>query len=237
LILSGNKVIFVEDLEPGINNFLHLKTDREDELISSIKFKGEAHIAEAVDNLFNGLSEFGASLKEYRLYFVEIVSSLMKLARLFSIEPLELGEESAGIHIDLNKFNSIEEAKTWIFKLSMNLSKGIARKRADASEILFEKAKDYMIENYMDPDLNVQKLSNHLYISPSYLSLLFKKKSGKTFLKYLVSIRLEKAKELLFDKSIKIAGVAERVGYPDVSYFSYFFKKNTGISPREYRKK
>ena len=236
LILSGNKVIFVEDLEPGINSFFHLESDKEENLISSIKFKNEGEIANSVDDLFKSLNDSGASLREYQLYFVEIISSLMKLTRLFKIESSQVLPENSGIHIELDRFNSIEEAKDWIYELSVNISKTIAGKRSDASEVLFEKAIHYINENYGDAELNVQKISNYLYISPSYLSLIFKKKSGTTFLKYLVGVRLEKAKELLHDKNNRIAGVAERVGYPDVSYFSYFFKKNTGLSPREFRK-
>jgi two-component system response regulator YesN len=237
LILSGNKVIFVEDLEPGISSFFHLESEKEENLISSIKFKGEDDIAEAVNDLFKELGESGASLREYQLYFVEIISSLMKLTRLFKIESSQVLPEDSGIHIELDKFNSIEEAKDWIYKLSINISNGIAGKRSDASEVLFEKATHYINDNYGDPELNVQKISNYLYISPSYLGLIFKKKSGTTFLKYLVGVRLERAKELLMDMNKKIAGVAEEVGYPDVSYFSYFFKKNAGLSPREFRKK
>lgn len=236
LILSGNKVIFVEDLEPGINSFFHLETAKEETLISNIKFKGDIEIAESVDEIFMGLGESGASLKECQLYFVEIISSLMKLARLFNIESSEVLPENSEIFIELRNFNTIQEAKNWILRLSMNISKSISGKRSDASEVLFEKARDYIVENYSDPDLNVQKLSDYLYISPSYMNLLFRKKAGITFLKYLVKIRLEKAKEMLLDKSNKIAFVAEKVGYPDVSYFSYFFKKNTGVSPREFRK-
>ncbi len=236
LILSGNKVIFVEDLEPGINSFFHLETDKEDALISSIKFKDEAEIAKSVDALFIGLSESGASLNEYQLYFVEIISTLMKLTRIFKIKSSEVLPDNSDIHIELENFNTISEAKDWIYKLSVNIGRSISGKRSDASEVLFEKARDYIADNYGDPELNVQKISNYLYISPSYLSMIFKKKSGITFLKYLVSIRLDAAKEMLMNKSNKIAYVAEKAGYPDVSYFSYFFKKNTGVSPREFRK-
>ncbi|MDX1358739.1 MAG: helix-turn-helix domain-containing protein, partial [Clostridia bacterium] len=236
VILSGNKVIFVEDLEPGINNFFHIEVEKEDALISSIKFKEEKDIAEAVSDLFRGLDDSGASLEEYKLYYTEIVSSLLKLARLFSIEPSEVFPKDADRPLEFMRFNSIGDVKSWIYKLSVNLRISIAGKRSDASEILFEKALKYIGENFEDPELNIQKLAKHLFISSSYLSLLFKKQSGKTFLRYLVGIRLAKAKDLLQDKSIKIASVAEKVGYPDVSYFSYFFKKNTGVSPREFRK-
>jgi len=235
LILSGDKVIFVEDLEPGINSFFHLAQEKEESLISSIKFGVEADVSDSVDSLFSELSDSGASLKEYQLYFMEIISVLMKLARLFQIESSHVLPKDKSMYIEIDKFDSIAHAKSWIGELSLNLMKSISGKRIDAAQVLFEKAKDYINENYSDPELNVQKLSNHLFISPSYLCIIFKKRADETFLKYVMRIRLERAKELLLDNN-KIADVAEKVGYPDVSYFSYFFKKNTGQSPREYKK-
>lgn len=236
LILSGDKVIFVEDLEPGINNFFHLNEDREEALISSIKFGEETEVSKSVDSLFIELNNKGASLKEYQLYFMEIISVLMKMARFFQIESKEVLPQNSGMYTELDNFDSIDQAKTWIGELCINLMKSISGKRLDAAQLLFEKARDYIDENYHDQELNVQRVSDHLFISPSYLCLIFKKKADETFLKYVMKIRLEKAKEMLLDNSNKIADVAEKVGYPDVSYFSYFFKKNTGLSPREYKK-
>lgn len=237
LILSGNKIIFVEDLEPGVNNFFHLDRDKEEALVASIKFKGEKDVEETVESLFNELGESGASLKEYQLYFTEIISSLMKLARLFNVESSDVLPDKSDMYMEFNSFESIEQAKAWINILSINLMKSISRKRINTTQVLFEKARDYMLDNYDDDALTIQKLSETLFISPSYLAIIFKKESKETFLKFLMRIRLEKAKELLLDSSRKIAEVAESVGYPDVSYFSYFFKKNTGQSPREYKKR
>ena len=237
LILSGNKVIFVEDLEPGVNNFFHLDRDKEEVLVASIKFRSEKEVTETVDSLFNELSETGASLKEYQLYFTEIISSLMKLARLFKVESSDVLPDKSDMYMEFNSFESIGHAKSWINELSINLMKNISRKRINTTQVLFEKARDHMVENFSDDELTIQKLSEILFISPSYLAIIFKKEAGETFLKFLMRIRLEKAKDLLLDSSRKIAEVAVSVGYPDVSYFSYFFKKNTGQSPREYKKK
>ncbi|MBN1623571.1 MAG: response regulator [Clostridia bacterium] len=235
-ILSGNKVIFVEDLEPGIGGFFHLDEKNEDHLVSSIKFGDESKVREAVDCLFGDFVKQQVSMQECQLYFTEVVSTLMKLARLFKIDLVDIFPGGSGMFMEFDRFNSIDQARDWVFDFSFNLMKSIKEQRQDASQILYEKAVDYINENYSDAEMNVQKLSNHLFISPSYMNLIFKRKSGDTFLKNLTAVRFEKARELLNDKSIKIAEVAERVGYPDVSYFSYFFKKKTGISPREYRK-
>ena len=59
---------------------------------------------------------------------------------------------------------------------------------------------------------------------------------GVTFTEYLTGVRMQRARELLADTSMRTADVAYAVGYNDPHYFSYLFKKNTGLSPREYRK-
>ena len=70
----------------------------------------------------------------------------------------------------------------------------------------------------------------------SYVSLILKR-NNTTFTKYLTDVRMEKAKALLLDTDMKLLSIANEVGYDDPYYFSHCFKKNTGISPQEYRKK
>jgi two-component system response regulator YesN len=64
---------------------------------------------------------------------------------------------------------------------------------------------------------------------------MFKRETGKNFVDYLNDIRIEKAKELLKDISLKTYEVAEKVGIPDAHYFSRLFKKYVGITPTEFR--
>ncbi|MDN5276704.1 MAG: two-component system, response regulator YesN [Clostridiales bacterium] len=75
-----------------------------------------------------------------------------------------------------------------------------------------------------------------MYISPYYLSHLFKEELNITFLEYLTMVRMEEAKKLLKDTSLSIVAIASQVGYEDASYFSKVFKKYVGISPAQYRK-
>ena len=82
----------------------------------------------------------------------------------------------------------------------------------------------------------MDKVSQQIYISPYYLSHLFKEELGITFLEYLTRIRMEEAKKLLMDRSMTILDISAQVGYDDPSYFSKVFKKNMGVSPNQYRK-
>jgi len=72
-------------------------------------------------------------------------------------------------------------------------------------------------------------------VSTSYFSTVFKKETGKTFIKYLTEFRMEKAADLLLTKEEKTYMIAEKVGYSDSNYFSYVFKRQFGMPPSKYR--
>lgn len=93
------------------------------------------------------------------------------------------------------------------------------------------------IENNYEKDITLQQTANHVLMSPNYLSSLFKKEMGIGFVEYLLQYRIEKAKEMLLSTSLKSYEISLRVGFNDNAYFSRMFKKLTGESPREFRKK
>ena len=103
------------------------------------------------------------------------------------------------------------------------------------TEKLIEDAIKYIEENYSDPSISLESVSEYLNISVSYLSMLLSKLKGISFNKYLVKVRMEKAKELLKFTLEKVVNVATLCGYNEVYYFSHSFKKYTGMSPKEFR--
>lgn len=72
-------------------------------------------------------------------------------------------------------------------------------------------------------------------LSPNHFSTIFSQEMGQTFIEYLTSVRMEKAKGLLRSTSMKTSEIAYAVGYKDPHYFSYLFKKTQECTPREYR--
>ena len=95
-------------------------------------------------------------------------------------------------------------------------------------------ALDYIQKNYMDPDLSLNSICSYLNISTSYFSTIFKEMTGETFVESLTRIRMEKAKELLENTTLKNYEIAEKVGFSDPHYFGISFKKMTGKTPTEY---
>ncbi|CUH93416.1 AraC family transcriptional regulator [Herbinix luporum] len=96
---------------------------------------------------------------------------------------------------------------------------------------------NYLNENY-NKKISLEQLAHNMYLSPVYISKIFKEETGESPINYLIKIRLEKAKDILLkDVNSSIKNIANQVGYEDAYHFSKLFKKYYGISPLHYRKK
>ena len=114
---------------------------------------------------------------------------------------------------------------------------GKQEKEKDSGKIpnLFvQKAADYIKLNYSEK-ISIKEIADQLYLSPNYLSELFKKHTGKTISEYLTEYRLEKACQLLDHAEYRVGDVSGVVGIHDGRYFGNMFKKKYGMTPTEYR--
>ena len=102
---------------------------------------------------------------------------------------------------------------------------------------MVKKAVAYVQQRYVSPDLSVVEVAKAAYISPNYLSRVFKHQVGCSILEYIRNTRLEQAKLLLKHSDKNASQVAKNVGYHDRTYFCKVFKQVTGVSPNEYRRK
>lgn len=103
----------------------------------------------------------------------------------------------------------------------------------DANDLITD-VKRYINENLVE-DLTVSGIAAHFYLSPNYFSRLFKRIAKEGCNEYIIRKRIEKAKHLLGTTNLKVGRIAYDVGYQDVNYFSLAFKKQTGVSPLQYR--
>ncbi|WP_199614358.1 response regulator transcription factor [Paenibacillus alkalitolerans] len=94
-----------------------------------------------------------------------------------------------------------------------------------------------VIERKYMEDIGLCQIAAELDITQNYLSYLFHKRTGTTFMKYLTRIRILKAKELLCDPNMQVQQVAQAVGYYSTRYFSKLFKEAVGCHPSEYSKR
>ncbi|CAG7597433.1 HTH-type transcriptional activator RhaR [Paenibacillus solanacearum] len=93
----------------------------------------------------------------------------------------------------------------------------------------------YINENYESP-LTLASLAKQFHISPFYLSRLFKKTTGFTFVEYLSTVRIKAAQKLLRETKWKVSFIAEKIGFQDLAHFGKLFKKTSNYTPLQYRK-
>lgn len=101
-------------------------------------------------------------------------------------------------------------------------------------ESLGFKIKEYIDKNYTR-DLSLEDIANHVYLSPYYISHIFKKELGLSTINYLINRRVGEAKKLLLTTGLTVEEISSRVGYENVNYFSMLFKKIAGVSPGKFR--
>ena len=91
------------------------------------------------------------------------------------------------------------------------------------------------IEQHYHDELSLQEVAAKFFVSREYVSRRFKQEYGINFTDYIGKYRIEKAKLLMQNQYLKLSQIAEMVGFHDVKYFSKVFKKQEGLSPKEYR--
>ncbi|MCM1217425.1 MAG: response regulator [Lachnospiraceae bacterium] len=104
------------------------------------------------------------------------------------------------------------------------------------SQTIIEKINLYIRDHYKE-DIGRNEIGASFYLAPEYLAKMYKKKTGKNLKDYINEYRLEKAKEFLSNEGVRVSDAAAEVGFSNFSYFSTLFKKYTGMTPNEFRRK
>ena len=108
------------------------------------------------------------------------------------------------------------------------------KKESASSSFIVKNALTYIEENYTQK-LTLGEVAEKTYVSQWHLSKLLNRHTGQSFSDILNHVRIEHAKELLKDPSLRIGDISEQVGFLDLAHFSRVFKKQEGVSANEYR--
>ncbi len=119
--------------------------------------------------------------------------------------------------------------ETWVQKVQENID-------GKSGNQLVREVKKYVRDHY-DDRVVLAEIAESLFVNRNYLSQLFKKVTGETFVTYLNKYRIKKAQEKLREKKYMVYEVSEMVGYQNSNYFSQVFKSITGVSPSDFYEK
>ena len=178
----------------------------------------------------DGLSMVAALRSEYPDMQVAILTGYRDFA--YAQEAIRLG-----VARFLLKPSKMEEIKEALTVMTERLDKQLPETEElsqNASSFIVNQALSFMEKNY-DQKLTLQAVADQCYVSQWHLSKLLNRYAEKSFYDILNAIRIQKAKELLGDPSLKIGQIGEMVGYADTAHFARTFKKLEGMSANEYR--
>ncbi|ACT02845.1 helix-turn-helix domain-containing protein [Paenibacillus sp. JDR-2] len=207
--------------------------EREDELLHILTRDSNTEYAttrQAVEDFYGKLIRNGP------LPVKKVVDATLQLLVSLQLRvKYELGQSHLCSTPDitaLTQMNTLEEMTDAVCKAIKGWG-GTPSASDSLNRNLVKKAVTLMEEEYDKASLHY--VADKVFITPAYLSSLFKSKMGVTFIEHLTRIRISHAKKLLKQTHLRNYEVAERVGYQDSRYFSQIFKKKVGLSPSEFR--
>ena len=162
----------------------------------------------------------------------QILLNLLKTA--FANDDNSFQQEDYRLLDNLMKMNTIDELDEYVKEFIKECFSHIST-FADNSNI--KKIVRYIESNFQKSNMSISEISQHTFLSPSYMCTAFKKEMGCTINQYITEFRIKKAKDFLGNRNNRISDVAKYCGYDDSNYFTRLFKKNIGLSPSDFRER
>jgi two-component system response regulator YesN len=130
---------------------------------------------------------------------------------------------------------SIDRMKSWAVLMAETACTHLSDHGKEVSNVIGKVIQ--FIEDHLCEEFSREDIADHVFLNSAYLSRLFRKETGESLSDYILDARVNKAKLLLEKTNNKISDIASTIGYDNFSYFAKMFKKSTGVTPQEYRKK
>ena len=234
-VVGSGITIYINDMEPVGSGKLEFDNSDESDFISAVKFGPDEKIEAVMVRISGKLESARVHYRQQQVYVFGVLNTVIQMIQQYDLNLEEiLGGELEYLSV-IDKLQKREEFGEWLLKTARKMNQAINQERDMTTRQVIQQAKQYIMDNYQNPDLSVEMICRHLHMSPAYFSTMFKKATGQAYIAYLTEIRLNKAVELLNKTDDKTYVIASKVGYQEQNYFSYVFKKKFGVSPTKFR--
>ncbi|WP_052380506.1 response regulator [Paenibacillus camerounensis] len=209
--------------------------DKEKELLYCLR---SANLAKAEEQLDGIWSEWVSSpvLPDPAIVKTMCLELAHSIHRVFSDKASDAEVKTLEKKLaEMNGAASFEELRRQIRDFCSQGCAYVQIRQTSDARVLVERAIAHINGN-LHRNLSVADCAREVHLSPSYFSNLFKKEMGMTLAQYIISRRMEKAKELVLE-GMQVQDIAVSLGYEDRPYFTELFKKYTGMTPTDFRSK
>lgn len=196
----------------------------------------KSEVSHFVEEYFAGFGEKNMESLLFRQYVImDMYFAAVALLEELGHGAEALGERCGKVQDMATAFSSIESNKKYlkdVLEAAIDLRENVSQKKHHS---ILEEAKKYIRQHFEDEDISLNSVAASVNLSPNHFSSIFSQQEGQTFIEYLTTVRMEKAKELLRTTAMKSSEIAYAVGYKDSHYFSHLFKKTQECTPGEFR--
>jgi two-component system response regulator YesN len=198
--------------------------------------KGEA--GDFVDRYFEEMGDKNTQSLIFRQYMtMDMYMAAVSMLEQIGYSSSELADRCGDFDVMANAFSDIDDIKSYlknVFETAIEMREDVSRRKYNT---VLQEAVEFINKNYDNEDISLNAVAANANMSPNHFSTIFSQEMNQTFIEFLTTVRMDKAKELLRSSSMRTSEIANAVGYKDPHYFSYLFKKTQDCTPREYKAK
>ncbi|MED4203695.1 response regulator [Neobacillus mesonae] len=184
-------------------------------------------------------NEVQATPEKLFAFVQEMIGTCVRFVHKHGIDMKEIYHSKLFSYQILDDFSTIDDLFGWLGNFMYNIGKQYKETPNDTAAMdtrIFSRIESYIIEN-IDQEITLNAVANLFFYNPAYLSRLFKTKLNKNYTTFISEIRINYAKECLKNPAISVSEVGPMCGYHSYKHFVKTFKKITGHTPTDYRKR
>lgn len=235
-LAGGPGIVHINDLSSHSEARYIYPAAKEELLFRNLLNSTEERLASLIKELFHDMVSQICSRDRMRIDILGLIGKITRKAMDMGIDMYSLyNHKLLDPYNAFERYNTNEQIENWLVNIIVKTVDAIKKKQGTQLKSVIIKANRFLQENYANPNLTLEVISDNLFLNPAYFSRLYKKETGENYVDALIRIRMEKAKILLRETNKKITDISESVGYPVPKYFYAIFKKYTGLTPLEFR--
>lgn len=235
-IYGKGRIIYPEDVRLVKRTESKSIVTSVDNLLKALEQLDPIWVDKELDLLLNEIGSYkGRSLNSIIGNYMELLLTIIISLRNLNNDLMDAFDHQTDFYKILNNFDTKEELHQWFKNFVKNLMLYMIDNAKNEVSVNILQSQKYIDSNYAR-DISLSMVSEAVGLSETYLSKLFVKETGETFIQYLTRKRITKACEMLRLNTLKVYEIAEKVGYENTEHFSRVFKKNLGVSPNQYRR-
>ena len=198
----------------------------------------QAQLEQLVNTFFHQtlLKDRVTNLALVKYHLIELVTCALQAAHKCYVPTCDLAQIRSDVYSELQSCGTLQSLEDLVSGMLRDLCTRVQHIDTGGYSPKVQFAVRYVHRHYNDSNLSLKTLADKLAVNSAYLGRQFSLETGVFFSDYLNEVRIQHAKQLLNTTPLKLAEVAERVGFVNVSYFSTIYKKLTGERPGQSRK-